>query len=394
MTPIRAVLLVAAILVAATPPVAGQEGPPVLDLEWIVLGYDHFEAEQYEVQLMRPDGTDRRVLTGGAGRYPDPEISPDGTAIAFIRYGEGYTRQLTLIDVDGGNPRVVVEGAVYSPTWTPDGMEIVYTSGSELFAVSRFGGEPRLLAELEGTALYPDVSPDGASIVVEHRDPTGTLTRVSLVSSVDGSVTLLAENGSDPSWAPDGSRIVFRSSREESIATMYLMNPDGSGQTPFETGSNDFAPRFSPDGSRIVYEAIADETALIRIVPVGGGAPVDLLAAPFGDFRWEYPMWWAATIPPVAAEPLASTTTQAQAVTTAAGGPEEKTTTLADVAPGDGPYAADAEESSSNRALVLTLAVLMGLVVAFTGGIVVGRRLARPTTPPLEPPPPPAPPPD
>lgn len=394
MTRLRTMLLVVVCLVAVTTPAAGQEGPLVLDGEWMVLGYDHFEAEQYEVHLMRPDGTDRRVLTGGAGRYSDPEISPDGTAIVFTRYGEGFTAQLALIDVDGGNPRVVVEGAVYSPTWTPDGMEIVYTSGSELLAVSRFGGEPRLLAELEGTALYPDVSPDGSSIVVEHRDPTGTLIRVSLVSFADGSVTLLAENGSNPSWAPDGSQIVFRSSREGSTATMYLMNPDGSDQTPLETGSNDFTPRFSPDGTRIVHEAVVDEAVLIRIVPVGGGAPVDLLAAPFGDFRWEYPMWWAATIPPVSDEPLASTTTQAEAVTTAAGGPEETTTTLADAAPDGGPDASAAEESSSDRALVFTLLVLMGLVVAFTGGIVVGRRLAGPAATEPPPPPPPPPPPD
>ena len=59
----------------------------------------------------------------------------------------------------------------------------------------------------------------------------------------------------DPSWSPDGSKIVFASSRDGNFE-LYVMDPDGSNQerltnTPMVSESE---PRWSPDGRKIAFK--------------------------------------------------------------------------------------------------------------------------------------------
>src|SRR5262245_45875340 len=53
--------------------------------------------------------------------------------------------------------------------------------------------------------------------------------------------------------SPDGNRIVFWSSRDGN-AEIYLMNSDGTNQSRLTVnGRADLQPSFSPDGGRIVF---------------------------------------------------------------------------------------------------------------------------------------------
>ncbi|MFC1553055.1 TolB family protein [candidate division KSB1 bacterium] len=66
---------------------------------------------------------------------------------------------------------------------------------------------------------------------------------------------LTTSPGSDtePDWSPDGSKIVFTSTRSGS-SDIWLMDADGSNQTQItDIIHSEFYPRWSPDGSKIMF---------------------------------------------------------------------------------------------------------------------------------------------
>ena len=57
----------------------------------------------------------------------------------------------------------------------------------------------------------------------------------------------------NPSWSPDGQRIVFTSDRDGD-PDIYLVNADGSGLTQLTHNRElEFFPSWSPDGQRILF---------------------------------------------------------------------------------------------------------------------------------------------
>lgn len=88
------------------------------DGDWIAFPSDD------GLTLVRPDGSDRRVLTA-SWEHGVPSWSPDGKQIAFSDYFDVY-----VVDVDGGRPRRLTDnpGPDYVPAWSPDGARIVYLS--------------------------------------------------------------------------------------------------------------------------------------------------------------------------------------------------------------------------------------------------------------------------
>lgn len=113
------------------------------------------------------------------------------------------------------------------------------------------GGELRLTA---GEDYRPVWSPDGTRIVFgSTRDGDGDI----FVMDADGrDETKLTRNRTEelkPVWSPDGSGIAFVS-RQEGNVDIYLMAPDGSGLRRLTRHrSADRDPAWSPDGTRLVF---------------------------------------------------------------------------------------------------------------------------------------------
>lgn len=86
-----------------------------------------------------------------------------------------------------------------------------------------------------------------------------------------------------PSWAPDGRRIAFASTRASAsgdqapaaTSDIYIMNGDGSGVRPLTQtpAANDSAPAWSPDGAYIAYVSDESGATEIYVAAVDGGAP-------------------------------------------------------------------------------------------------------------------------
>ena len=158
----------------------------------------------------------------------------------------------------------------------------------------------RLTAD-SGMSDDPALSPDG-TLVAYSSDRSGANDRDLSKGALDlyvkhvagGSPIRLTFDGAGnrtPDFSPDGSRIVFRSSRDGGgIYEMPALGGDGR-----LIAKDGFNPRFSPDGSQVAYwvgpESVATSvpgSGAVWVVSVAGGQP-RRVAANFTTAR--YPIW-------------------------------------------------------------------------------------------------------
>jgi TolB protein len=121
------------------------------------------------VYRMNPDGSGVTALStkGGSCR---PDWSPDGKRIAFVSSVADGRGDIWTMDADGGNKvRVTVgdDSYDYNPAWSPDGRWIVYetTKGSKrgpwsLAVIPAGGGTPVLLTPPGADDRFPDWAPE------------------------------------------------------------------------------------------------------------------------------------------------------------------------------------------------------------------------------------------
>jgi serine/threonine protein kinase len=117
----------------------------------------------------------------------------------------------------------------------------------------------------------------GFSQLAYVSDHTG-MPQIFIMNS-DGSnplqITNLTFGACQPSWSPDGERLVFTSpcsKRQDDYpgANLFIINSDGSNLTPLETGAEgNFDPAWSPDGTRIAFTSLRDGSRQIYVLTLG-----------------------------------------------------------------------------------------------------------------------------
>jgi len=105
------------------------------------------------IWLISPDGAVLRQLTDGSGIDSDASFSPDGRRITFTRSpagSGGSDAELLSMDLDGANLAPVAVGTPprrsrlpgsdsLRVTWSPDGQEIAFARGQEIYTVRSDG---------------------------------------------------------------------------------------------------------------------------------------------------------------------------------------------------------------------------------------------------------------
>ncbi len=108
-------------------------------------------------------------MLGGPSVAIGPRISPDGHTLAFQAMVNNLT-QVAVMDTDSGDWTVLTKdrtlGYVTELNWSNDGSQIYFDRDfsvpAGVYAVSRFGGDERLVLE---NAFGPEVLPDGSLLV-------------------------------------------------------------------------------------------------------------------------------------------------------------------------------------------------------------------------------------
>ena len=219
-----------------------------------------FSAErdgQTDILVMSADGTGRRSLTTTPGEDGSPAFSPNGRRIAFETNRDGNFEIYTM-DSEGHSPARVTNSPSIdrSPAWSPDGRRIAFLSDRDRppnFDVYLMNADGSGLQRLTtaGTFWAPQFSPDGKHLAVQgDRD----IRVITLADKAVKRLTFEPQNGMSPSWSPDGSRMVFASTRNGRLE-IFTMQADGSSQDMLVSmpGASVLDPRWSPDGARVAF---------------------------------------------------------------------------------------------------------------------------------------------
>ncbi|TJY42595.1 S9 family peptidase [Cohnella pontilimi] len=270
----------------------------------------------------------------------DPQISPDGSTIAFVettmdRDTNRYVSRIRILSASGdGEPKRATSGPGldYAPRWSPDGSFLAFLSTRsgepQIWIMPASGGDAELLSDLRDVASAPVWSPDGRSVacIVEvGSDEKDVLVIDRLRYKLD-SVGFLVDrnwhvfivqaqgpgrgeyrqmtfgqdyNFSSPAWSPDGRFLAAAGNRLPARTEIDLINEiwviPATGGTPRRltrsTGPADH-PLWSPDGRFVAYLGHNQRSGYysnrgIWIVPVSGGEPMELTAGfryPVGDY--------------------------------------------------------------------------------------------------------------
>jgi Tol biopolymer transport system component len=149
--------------------------------------------------------------------------------------------------------------------------------GSRMIWLNRSGSEVSALGE-PAAYSWPRISPDGKRVAVTIADATTGNTDI-WIEEIDGErpqrLTFDLTHEGNPTWFPDGSRLVFNSTRK-GVRDLLWKAASGSGASSIllESGANKYPQDISPDGRYLIY---TDTN------PSSGD--YDLWLVPFGDGR-------------------------------------------------------------------------------------------------------------
>jgi len=264
----------------------GLEIQPAISPDGKLIAYSAGNTSRMRVYI-RPIGGGRTIPLSddSSSIETHPRWSPDGSKLLFLTHGG-----VSISPALGGSSRAVVppsaSASVLSAVWAPSGTEIAFLRGDSLLSEPVAGGTPRLI----GTGVYDvhscDWSPTGQWIAcvagnsesVFPGQGLGNLapSTVVLYPAAGGAPIRLLDAklfGQSPIWAPNGSQLLFISSRD-GPRDIYAISIAPSGRltgepTRLSTGLGAISLSISADAHRLTYAVYSGQANLWSISMAG-----------------------------------------------------------------------------------------------------------------------------
>jgi serine/threonine protein kinase/Tol biopolymer transport system component len=138
---------------------------------------------------------------------------------------------------------------------------------------------------------------DGQIAYASSRSGIPQIYFVNLAKDSTAQITDMPDGACQPSWSPDGMKLVFISPCKgmDDIfynTGLYVINADGSGLTPIETvPGGDFDPAWSPDGNSIAFTSLRSGQREIFVVDVNDFSSVTQLTKNAAKIESRQPAW-------------------------------------------------------------------------------------------------------
>lgn len=260
------------------------------DGRWIAFTRSGAAADSVRLSAINlEDGRMVDLTSPGEGEFDiSPQFSPDGTLLAYADLPSSLKGSLHVMEFDadtgkGGRSWKLPDALPWNsePAWTPDGRELVFTSGrwprTGLWRVAADGStEPRPLVEIGAGGSQPSVAAlagaaDGDA-TAEWRLAFGVITLENDIWEIDlekegGQRPLLSTSQRErfPAYAPDG-RIAFISDRSGD-REIWVAGADGRKWQQWTDWRSAYIwrPAFSPDGLRLAYTVEIDHVMRLHV---------------------------------------------------------------------------------------------------------------------------------
>jgi Tol biopolymer transport system component len=230
----------------------------------------------------------------GHPSFTEPAISPDGREIAFVSGGDIWT-----VPATGGDARLLVSHAATEsrPHWSPDGRKLAFastrTGAGDIYVLTLDAGDVLRLTWDDAAEQVDGWSADGEWVYLStsSRDIDG-MNDVLRVRATGGTpLPVTAERYTSEYFAapaPDGKRVAFNargiSSRqwwrrghshidESEIWIFETGSSQGRYKKVVDRGAKSLWPMWMPDGQRLYFMSDRDGAENLWAAPLGGATP-------------------------------------------------------------------------------------------------------------------------
>jgi len=245
--------------------------------------------------LEYPIGT--KLIESG-GYLSDLRISPDGSAVAFLRHQARFDDRgfVEVVDRQGAVRRLTEELiGLQGLAWTPDGSRLLFSGSlsTEAFpylpkVVSAAGGPISPAWPSPGNMFVQDVARNGG-VLATREDHAARIGAKAPGQAQERDLTWIGS-----SWAPflsqDGRLVLFTEGATASVRDNYalLLRPT-DGRPASEIGEG-HAQGLSPDGRWAA--ALLPSTQRMIVYPLGAGAPIQLERGEIREYQLFSVQWF------------------------------------------------------------------------------------------------------